>query len=248
MLCHGLPCHADKSRGRGIRFKASLLPAGAGLSVCHNGHVTQLAGGTGKPGEQLAAQHHAAPHTGTQGDHHCALGALGSPYCSLRQGGGVGIVHQSYAVAGQLPQGGAHIVVYPPEIAGIDHRALLVIHCAGAAHAHAADGFALRQSANHGGNGFRHRLGPCLRMGGGGTLLQNFACFTDQGALDVGATQVNANIPLHGYHSRFLPVSLLNTWATLPPKMRFTSLPMGKCVAAPLVGTMTMTSLPPAVT
>jgi len=40
----------------------------------------------------------------------------------------------------------------------------------------------------------------------------------------------------------------LNTWATLPPKIILTSLPAGKWAAAPLVGTMTMTSLRSAVT
>ncbi len=147
--------------------------------------MSQLAGGAGEPGEQLAIQNHTAAHAGAQGDHHSALGALGGPCRGLRQGGGVGVVHKPYAVACQLPQGGAHIVVYPPEIAGVDHRTLPVIHRAGTAHAHAADGFALRQLADHGGNGLCHRFG----MGGDGALLQNFACLTDQGTFYVGAAQ-----------------------------------------------------------
>ena len=133
MCRHGLVGHTNERRGRGVSFKAAFTSTGARHTVSYDYHVAQLACRAGIAGQQLAADDHAAAHTGTKRDHHGALRALGSTRHYLRQSGGIGVVDQAHGETGQFLQSTAHIVIDPAQITGIDHRAAFVIHDAGTA-------------------------------------------------------------------------------------------------------------------
>ena len=192
---HGALRVADEGCCGGVSFKAAAAAAGAFLAVFRDDHVPKLARGAGVAREELAAEHHAAAHARAERDDNGALRAFAAAEERFAQRRGVCVVAEVNGERRIRAQRASKVKIDKIQVCRKADDAACVVHRAGAADAHAADGgLSVRELRNDLTDARRDGLRAEVDAGRHGAFLQNVALCAHKRALDVCAAEVNADI------------------------------------------------------
>ena len=192
---HGALRVADERRGGGVSLKAAAAAAGAFLAVFRDDHVPKLARGAGVTREELAAEHHAAAHARAERDDDGALRAFAAAEERFAQRRGVCVVAEVNGERRIRAQRASEVKIDEIQVCRKADDAACVVHCAGAADAHAADGgLTVRELRDDLTDARRDGLRAEVDAGRYGAFLQNVALCAHKRPLDVRAAEVNADI------------------------------------------------------
>ena len=137
---HGALRVADQRRGGGVGLEASAAAAGALFAVFRDDHVADLARRARVACQELAAEHHAAADARAERDDDGALRAAAAAEQRLAQRRGVCVVAEVDGKRSMRAQRASQVEVHKIQVRRKAHDAARVVHRAGAADAHAADG------------------------------------------------------------------------------------------------------------
>ena len=137
---HGALRVADQRRGGGVGLEASAAAAGALFAVFRDDHVADLARRARVACQELAAEHHAAADARAERDDDGALRAAAAAEQRLAQRRSVCVVAEVDGKRSVRAQRASQVEVHKIQVRRKAHDAARVVHRAGAADAHAADG------------------------------------------------------------------------------------------------------------
>jgi len=195
VLLHRALGLADDGRRGGIALKAALVAAGARLAVHLNNHVADFRTDAVHAGIRLAVDDDAAAHARAERDDDGALRAFAAAEERFAQRRSVCVVAEVNGERRIRAQRASEVKIDKIQVCRKADDAACVVHRAGTADAHAADGgLAVRELRDDLTDARRDGLRAEVDAGRHGAFLQNVALCAHKRPLDVRAAEVNADI------------------------------------------------------